>query len=131
MPRLAAIQTGLIARIAYSVDEQPDRTDHDAALKAEWIAQYGAIATVPDGQRAEIGDVWNGTNGTPPPATVANEAARVAANTKEANARTTGLTHIQELDDIADGISALPPARQFQALAHVLRFVALKMLRLP
>jgi len=131
MPRLAAISAGLIARIAFNVDEQADRLDHDNALKAEWIAQYGAIATVPDGQRAEIGDSWNGTNGTPTPAAAAAETARLAAITKETAARTQTAAHFQELEDIADGVSALTPAQQFRAVARVLRYVAIKVLRLP
>lgn len=67
MPRLVALRGGLVANIAFGVNEISSRAEIDQALVAEWSGKYEAVAFCEDPvARVEIGDEWDGTKGVEP-----------------------------------------------------------------
>jgi hypothetical protein len=67
MPRLVAIDNGVVVRIAFGVKEEASRSETDQTLIDEWSSQYDAVVFVEDPEaRVEIDDEWASSRGVQP-----------------------------------------------------------------
>jgi hypothetical protein len=112
MPRLIAIENGVIVRVAANGDRIPNE------LISQWTAQYESAAMILDDNiRCVIGDFWDGFRGVPSQETMAaeTEAASRAAE------RVTAIEQLQLIESIAAGSGELRPEDVSAAIRAIAR----------